>query len=157
MIQEVPVPGPSQGQWKQWLFGQYAREPKHPWEPFRELWDPICSAFCSFLYVPFLCEIPEPIPPSDLRHLLGSMPWLGMYGLKIASGTSLVVRWLRIHFPMRGMQVWSLVRELRPYMAQSNLATRTHNYRACAPKWNIPHEASEIPCVTTKTWHSQRN
>ena len=34
--------------------------------------------------------------------------------------TSLVVPWLRIHFAMQGMQVWSLVGELRSHMPWDN-------------------------------------
>ena len=36
------------------------------------------------------------------------------------AGTSLVVQWLRIHFAMQGMQVQSLVGELRSHTSQSN-------------------------------------
>ena len=35
-------------------------------------------------------------------------------------GTSLVVQWLRILLPMQGMQVQSLVGELRSHMPQGN-------------------------------------
>ena len=37
-------------------------------------------------------------------------------------GTFLVVQWLRIHFPMQGMRVQSLVGELRSHMLQGNKA-----------------------------------
>ena len=40
--------------------------------------------------------------------------------LKAFLGTSLVVQWLRIHLPMQGTQVRSLVRELRFHMLQGN-------------------------------------
>ena len=42
--------------------------------------------------------------------------------LKCTQGTSLVVQWLRIHHRgwMQGVQVWSLVGELRFHMPQSN-------------------------------------
>ena len=82
---------------------------------------------------------------------------IGIYGLKITLGASLVVRWLRIHLPTQGMQNWSLVRELRSYMARSYLAICDHSYRAHVPQWFIPHEATEIPLAATKTWHSQIN
>ena len=35
-------------------------------------------------------------------------------------GTCLVVQWLRIHLPMQGMPVRSLIRELRSHMPWSN-------------------------------------
>ena len=48
VIQEVFVPGPSQGQWKQWLFGQCAREPKrHPLRTFQGVVRP--HLFCILL------------------------------------------------------------------------------------------------------------
>ena len=34
-------------------------------------------------------------------------------------GTSLVIQWLILHLPMQGVQVLSLVRELRSYMIGS--------------------------------------
>ena len=37
-------------------------------------------------------------------------------------GTSLVVQWSRIHLPMQGTQVWSLVLELRSHMPLGNYA-----------------------------------
>ena len=36
------------------------------------------------------------------------------------SGTSLVIQWLRIHFPMQWMQVGSLAGEVRPFRLQGN-------------------------------------
>ena len=38
----------------------------------------------------------------------------------VITGTSLVAQWLRIHLPMQGMKVRSLVGELRCHMAQGN-------------------------------------
>ena len=38
----------------------------------------------------------------------------------LLQGTSLVVQWLRVHLPMHGMWVWSLVRELRSHTPHSN-------------------------------------
>ena len=43
-----------------------------------------------------------------------------MYSIKGNEGTSLVVQWLRIHLPVQGMQVPSLVRELRSHMQWGN-------------------------------------
>ena len=40
--------------------------------------------------------------------------------LRLRTGTSLVVQWLRIHFPMQGTRVRSLVRELRSHMLRGN-------------------------------------
>ena len=37
--------------------------------------------------------------------------------IKISRGTSLVVCWLRLHLPMQGAQVCSLVGELRSHMS----------------------------------------
>ena len=37
-----------------------------------------------------------------------------------SAGTSLVVQWLRIHLPMQGTQVQSLVWELRSHMPRGN-------------------------------------
>ena len=37
------------------------------------------------------------------------------YGIKVITGTSLVVQWLRIHLPMQGTWVQSLVGELRSH------------------------------------------
>ena len=37
-------------------------------------------------------------------------------------GTSLMVQWLRIHLAMKGMQIQSLVGELRSHLPQSNEA-----------------------------------
>ena len=48
-------------------------------------------------------------PPSLLLVLVGK----GV--LKITEGTSLAVHWLRLHLPMEGVQVRSLVRELRSH------------------------------------------
>ena len=45
-------------------------------------------------------------------------------------GTSLVARWLRIHLPMQGTRVQSLVRELRSHMVQGNRACTAQRARA---------------------------
>ena len=52
-------------------------------------------------------------------------------------GTSLVVQWLRIHFPMQGTQVRSPVRELRSYMPWGS--------KACEPQRLSPHPSSREP------------
>ena len=52
-------------------------------------------------------------------------------------GTSLVVQWLRIHFPMQGTHVRSLVRELRFYMSQGS--------KACELQRLSPHTSSWEP------------
>ena len=46
--------------------------------------------------------------------------------MKINTGTSLVVQWLKISFANQGIWVWSLVWELRSYMPQGK--------QACAPQ-----------------------
>ena len=43
-----------------------------------------------------------------------------LYLLKFIIGTSLVVQWLRIHRAMQGIQIWSLVEELRSHMPRGN-------------------------------------
>ena len=45
-------------------------------------------------------------------------------------GTSLVVQWLRIHLPVQGTRVWSLVQE-DPTCCEATKPVR-HNYWACA-------------------------
>jgi hypothetical protein len=45
-------------------------------------------------------------------------PWLLFKNVVV--GTSLVVQWLRIHLPMQGKQVQSLVRELGSHMSRGN-------------------------------------
>ena len=69
-------------------------------------------------------------------------------------GTSLVVQWLKICLPMRGMKVQSLVRELRSHMPQGNKAlepqtTEPTHFGGRVPQWRIPDAA-------TKTRHSQK-
>ena len=46
------------------------------------------SVCTSFLYVPFLHEIPEPPPSGEVRHLLGSMPRLEFMGWRLLRGFS---------------------------------------------------------------------
>ena len=46
--------------------------------------------------------------------------YINLIKIKIRTGTSLVVQWLRIHLPMQGTQVWSLVWELRSHMPQGS-------------------------------------
>ena len=45
------------------------------------------------------------------------------------SETSLVVQWLRIHLPMKRMQVWSLVRKLRSFGCKATKPV-CHNWRS---------------------------
>ena len=45
-------------------------------------------------------------------------------------GTSLAVQWLRPHLPMKGLQVWSLLGELRSHMPQGQ-KTKTQNIKHC--------------------------
>ena len=52
------------------------------------------------------------------------------YSLIIRIWTSLVARWLRIHLPMQGTQVWALVRE-DPTCRGATKPVH-HNYWACA-------------------------
>ena len=57
-----------------------------------------------------------------LKHLKRKGPESDFQLKIITIGASLVVQWLRIHLPMQGTQVSSLVRELlvRSYMLQGN-------------------------------------
>ena len=67
-------------------------------------------------------------PEKKVGHLHKEiLPW----------GTSLVVQWLRIHFPMQGTQVRSLVRELRSYMPWGS--------KACKPQRLSPLPSSREP------------
>ena len=52
------------------------------------------------------------------------------YVLKSSLGASLVAQWLRIHLPMQGTQVWTVVRE-DPTCHGATKPMR-HNYWACA-------------------------
>ena len=65
------------------------------------------------------------------------LPWL----LKELIGTSLAVWWLHVHLPMQGMQVWSVVTELRFHMLQGSWAC-------------VPQQERSL-CATTKTWCRQ--
>ena len=47
-------------------------------------------------------------------------------------GTSLVVQWLRIHFPMQDTQVQSLVGELRSHMPVGNQARVPYLLSLCS-------------------------
>ena len=66
-------------------------------------------------------------PPSLLLVLVGK----GV--LKITEGTSLAVHWLRLHLPMEGVQVRSLVRELRSHKphGQKNKIENRSNPISC--------------------------
>ena len=73
--------------------------------------------------------------------------------LKHKSGTSVVVQWLRIRLPMQGMQVRSLVGELREPLLESPHAATTEPARsgACAPQGRARYAATKIPRAATKT------
>ena len=48
----------------------------------------------------------------------------GEYLFKRKKGTSLVVQWLRLCLPMQGLQVWSLIRELRSHSSRGQKTTK---------------------------------
>ena len=89
---------------------------------------------------------------------------------EIILGTSLVVQWFRIYLTGQGVWVRSQVRELRPYMPQSNSGASTTeapllwnlwrastteplcpNWRVHTPQWDILLDVTKILCATTKT------
>ena len=51
----------------------------------------------------------------------------------LKGGTSLVVQWLRLHFPMKGVQVWSSVWELRSHITS----------------WPKDQDVKQKPCCNT--------
>ena len=96
-----------------------------------------CSQMCSSCLNPFPA-LPLPVHPttnwtSPLRcaqahqtqtgHVIYHQ-WLvtpPMSPVPITSfRTSLVVQWLRLHLPIQGVRVWSLVRELRSHMPRGH-------------------------------------
>ena len=87
---------------------------------------------------------------------------LGTKGsIKNTDGTSLVVQWLRIHLPIQGTQVRSLVQELRSHMPQYNWAPESqlpspahlepvllnkrspHNEKPVHPSWRNPAHSNK--------------
>ena len=46
------------------------------------------------------------------------------------------------------LQIWSLVRELRPHIPQGH-------YWSHVSQWKIPHDEIKTPCAATETQHSQ--
>ena len=63
----------------------------------------------------------SPIPSSKLDYLIRvCLPDAQEFESIFILGTSLVIQWLRIRLPMQGMQVQSLVGELRSHMLQGN-------------------------------------
>ena len=70
---------------------------------------------------------------------------------KVKGGTSLVVQWLRIHLAMRGMCVWSLVRELGAHIHQAVTKPAYCNWRVRELQQQIPHGASKTLHAATKT------
>ena len=60
---------------------------------------------------------------------------------KLLGGTSLVAQWLRIHLPMQGTRVRSLVREdptCREQLSPCATTTEAHTPRAHAPQQEKP-------------------
>ena len=70
--------------------------------------------------------------------------------------TSLVAQWLRIHLPMQGTWIQSLLGELRPHMLQGN--------SVCMPQLESPRAPTAelrscgVTCSKWRTpaWHSER-
>ena len=81
---------------------------------------------------------------------------LGAKGLiRNTGGTSLVVQWLRIHLPIQGTRVRSLVQELRSHMPQCNWAPESQLLNPahlelvllnCTPTGEILHTAARTQC-----------
>ena len=63
-------------------------------------------------------------------------------------GTSLVVQWLRILFPMQGTRVQSLVRELRYHMCRATKPARHKKKQPVQSKWRISKNLTVVilPC-----------
>ena len=63
-------------------------------------------------------------------------------------GTSLVIQWLRIHLPMQGTLVRSLVGELKAPQAKGQLSLHAATREACLPQWRpralpTPHKKGQ--------------
>ena len=82
-----------------------------------------------------------------------------------SAGTSLVAQWLRIHLPMQGTQVWSLVQEdptcrgaTKPmhhnYWA-CTLEPRSHNYWAHVPQLLKPARLEPVLC-NKRSHHNEK-
>ena len=77
-------------------------------------------------------------------------------------GLSWVVQWLRIHLPMQGTQVRSLVREPGSHMLCLHATTRPTRLHARVPQLLSPCALESVlynkrgPHTTTKTQHSQK-
>ena len=69
-------------------------------------------------------------------------------------GTSLVVQWLRIHLPMQGTGVRSMVGELRSHMPCGQLLSPQTTARIYATQGKILHDSTKTPSATGKTPHS---
>ena len=96
--------------------------------------------------------------------------------LRMNYRTSLVVLWLRIHLPMQGTQVWSLVwedptclRAIKPMghncWAQGSQLLKPTRPRACAPQQDVPPkweahvlqlESSPLWPQLEKSWEQQQ-
>ena len=71
--------------------------------------------------------------------------------------TSLVVRWLRIHLPVQGAWVWSLVRKLRSCVPQGTVLKRNGGILTQAPSGDHPSlkiapDCFPFPCSSWLPW-----
>ena len=89
------------------------------------------------------------------RHYWPSR-YLMMLFKSIHVGTSLVVQWLRIHLPMQGIQVWSLVRELRSIMSWSNQAHAPQLLSLCTLEPMCCNFGGLEPMLCSKRNHRNR-
>ena len=74
--------------------------------------------------------------PQETNSYVNVWP-LNSSPLRNRAQTSLVAQWIRIHLPMQGSRVWSLVREDATQL-RSLCATTTKASRACALKQEQP-------------------
>ena len=63
----------------------------------------------------------------EISHQIRSENKVNWMFIQEAPGTFLAVQWLRLHLPMQGVQVWSLVRELRPHMTRGQKDQKRKN------------------------------
>ena len=87
--------------------------------------------------------------PVTLPDSLPVTLWLDSLFSKVILGTSLVVQWLRIHLPMQGTRVRSLVGE-DPTLCGATKPMR-HNYWACALKPASHNCWSHVPQLLKPT------
>ena len=80
--------------------------------------------------------------------------WTDLLGIMLSeisqTGTSLVVQWLGIHLPVQGMQVQSLVRELRSQHSVGQLSPEHWNQRTHASQLEKPMHHNQNPCITSR-------